>query len=266
MDLSNLKILVRGAGEMATAVTCRLYQSHLRSAMTETSHPEAVRREVAFCEAVYDREKTVESVTARLIGSPDEIFTTWGSGQIPLIIDPDAAIKTVLKPDVIIDATIAKRNLGNSMSDARLVIGLGVGFSAGRDVHVVVETNRGHNLGRLIREGQAEPDTGVPGVIMGYSAERVLRSPKDGIFSSEYSIGDSIKAGDKVAEVDGTAIHAAINGIIRGLLRNGTRVHRGMKSGDIDPRGKREYCFTISDKGRAIGGAVLEAILSEFNR
>ncbi|MDD4635299.1 MAG: selenium-dependent molybdenum cofactor biosynthesis protein YqeB [Dehalococcoidales bacterium] len=265
MSLSSLKVLVRGGGEQATAVAHRLHQGHFRVVIVEAPHPEAVRREVAFCEAIYDKEKTVEGVTARFIGSADDIFGMWEKDIIPLMADPEAKVKTVLKPDVIIDATIAKRNLGNKMSDARLVIGLGVGFTAGRDVHVVIETKRGHNLGRVIRLGEAAPDTGIPGEIMGYSAERVLRAPQAGIFTTSHSIGDIVKAGDIIAEVDGMPINAVIGGVIRGLLRNGTTVPKGMKSGDIDPRGVKEYCTTISEKGRAIAGGVLEAILAEFN-
>ena len=265
MALNSLKVLIRGGGEQATAIAHRLHQSHFRVVLAETPHPEAVRREVAFCEAVYDREKTVEGVTARLINSPDDIFSVWQNGKIPLLIDPEAKVKTVLKPDVIIDATIAKKNLGNKKEDARLVIGMGVGFYAGRDVHAVIETNRGHNLGRVIREGEAEADTGIPGSIMGYTSERVLRAPQDGTLHSHHMIGDIVKAGETVAEVDGAPMKAVLGGVIRGLLRHGTQVHKGMKSGDIDPRGIKEHCFTISDKGRALGGAALEAILAEFN-
>ncbi len=265
MSLASLKILVRGAGEQATAIAHRLHQCHFRVVLTETSRPEAVRREVAFSEAVHDKEKTVEGVTARLVNSPDDVFGTWQNVEIPLLIDPEAKVKTVLKPDVIIDATIAKKNLGNKMDDARLVIGLGVGFHAGRDVDVVIETNRGHNLGRVIRHGEAEADTRIPGSIMGYTEERVLRAPQDGVLNTHYAIGDIVKSGDVVAEISGAPIKTVIGGVVRGLLRNGTTVHKGMKCGDVDPRGIKEYCFTISDKGRALGGGVLEAILAEFN-
>ncbi len=265
MALNSLKVLIRGGGEQATAVAHRLHRSRFRVVIVETSHPEAVRREVAFCEAIYDKEKTVEGVTARLIDSADDIFGMWEKNIIPLMIDPEAKVKEALKPDVIIDATIAKRNLGNKTSDARLVIGLGVGFIAGQDVHVIIETKRGHNLGRVIRSGQAEPDTGIPGNIMGYTAERVLRAPQAGVFTTSHSIGDIVKAGDTIAEVDGMPINTVIGGVIRGLLRNGTTVPKGMKSGDVDPRGEKEYCVTISEKGRAIAGGVLEAILAEFN-
>jgi len=265
MSLSSLKIMVRGGGEQATAVAHRLFGCNFRVLITETDHPEAVRREVAFCEAVYDGAKTVEGVTAQLIHSTDDIFGMWQNNKIPLLIDPEARVKTVLKPDVIVDATIAKRNLGNTQNDARLVVGLGVGFTAGKDVHVVIETKRGHNLGRLIRQGEAAPDTGIPGEIMGYSVERVLRAPIDGILNTRSKLGDIVEAGYEVADVDGTPVTAVIGGVVRGLLRDGTRVHKGMKSGDIDPRGVREYVYTISEKGRSIAGGVVEAILAEFN-
>ncbi|MDD2251576.1 MAG: selenium-dependent molybdenum cofactor biosynthesis protein YqeB [Dehalococcoidales bacterium] len=265
MSLNSLKVLIRGGGEQATAVAHRLHRSHFRVVIVETSNPEAVRREVAFSEAVHEKEKTVEGVTARLIDSADDIFDMWQDNIIPVMVDPEARVKAVLKPDVVVDATIAKRNLGNKMSDARLVIGLGVGFTAGRDVHAVIETKRGHNLGRVIRIGEAEADTGIPGNIMGYTAERVLRAPQAGVFTTSHSIGDIVQVGDVIAEVDGMPIKTVIGGVIRGLLRSGIEVPKGMKSGDVDPRGMKEYCVTISEKGRAIAGGVLEAILAEFN-
>ena len=182
-----------------------------------------------------------------------------------LIVDPDTTIRSELKPDVEIDAIIAKKNLGTRISDAELVIGLGIGFKAGKDVHIVIETNRGHNLGRVMLEGIAEPDTGDPGNIGGYTTERVMRAPRGGIFETVKKIGDIIKAGDIVAYVEGEPVKAAISGIVRGLLRDGTSVTRGLKAGDVDPRGNKEYCYTISDKGRTISGGVLEAILAHFN-
>ncbi len=265
MPLNELTVLIRGAGELASAVAYRLHQSHFRLLLTEVAQPQAVRRELAFCEAVYDGEKEVEGVVARLISSPDEIAPVWGEGKLPVIVDPEAKIKDVLKPDVLLDAIIAKKNLGTRMTDALLVIGLGIGFRARRDVHAVIETNRGHNLGRVILEGEAEPDTGVPGVIAGFSWERVFRAPKAGRFTVSKKIGDMVSAGGVIAHVDDEPVKANIGGIIRGLLRDGTQVHQGMKAGDVDPRGEKEYCYTISDKGRAIAGGVLEAILSRFN-
>ncbi|MBW1852034.1 MAG: EF2563 family selenium-dependent molybdenum hydroxylase system protein, partial [Deltaproteobacteria bacterium] len=164
------------------------------------------------------------------------------------------------------DAILAKKNLGTKITDAPLVIGLGPGFYAGRDVHLVVETNRGHNLGSVLHEGEAEKNTGIPGVIAGYGAERVFRGPKEGRLKVLKNIGDFIEAGEVVAEVDGMPVKAQVSGIVRGMLRDGTSVWKGMKAGDIDPRGEKEYCYTISEKARAIAGAVLECILSHYNR
>jgi len=258
------KVLVRGAGEMATGVAHRLHRSGFRVCLTEIAAPLAVRRAVSFCEAVYDGAMTVEGVTAVKIGSPEEIGGAWEKGEIPLFIDPANKVKDVLRPQVVVDAILAKRNIGTEICDAPLVLGLGPGFTANQDVHVVIETNRGHDLGRLIFQGQAEPDTGVPGVIGGYGIERVLRTPRAGVYHAVKMIGDAVAKGDIVANVDGAPMHAQINGVLRGLLRDGIVVMKNMKAGDIDPRGKRGACFTISDKARAIGGAVLEAILSQL--
>jgi xanthine dehydrogenase accessory factor len=251
---------------MATGVAHRLAQSHFRICMIELPKPLAVRREVSFCEAVYDGEKEVEGVRAKLISKSEGIFSAWKEGKLPLLVDPDGKeTRAFLKPDVVIDAILAKKNVGTRINDAPLVIGLGPGFMAGKDVHIVVETNRGHNLGKIILKGTAEPDTGVPGDIGGFSTERVLRSMKKGVFHSECSIGDRVSKGAVVAVADDFPVIAQISGTLRGLIRDGVEVKRGMKVGDIDPRGKREHCFTISDKARAIGGGVLEAILHGYN-
>jgi xanthine dehydrogenase accessory factor len=266
MDLANLKICIRGGGELASAVAHRLHRCNFKVLLTEIANPQAVRRQVAFCEAVYNGSKEVEGVFAKLVSDFTEIEAVWRDGAIPLIVDPETKTKSIIKPDVLIDAIIAKRNTGTEITDAPLVIGLGIGFYAGRDVHIVIETNRGHNLGRVILKGEAEADTGVPGVIGGYSRERVFRAPKEGQFKTSKGIGEFVKAGDIVAVVDDYPVKVEIDGIIRGILADGTIVHKGMKSGDIDPRGKKEYCDTISDKGRAIAGGVLEAILSFVNK
>jgi xanthine dehydrogenase accessory factor len=234
--------------------------------MTEISKPRAVRREVSFCEAIYTGEKTVEGLTAKLVDTYVEIVKVWNNDKIPIIVDPETKIKEFLKPDILVDATVAKKNLGTKITDATLVIALGPGFYAGRDVHIVVETNRGHNLGMVILEGEAEKDTSVPGVIAGFSVERVLRAPRDGSLLTLKGIGDFVEAGEAVALVEDLPIKAQIRGVIRGLLRSGSEVWKGMKTGDIDPRMIKEYCYTISDKARAIGGGVLEGILSHFNR
>ena len=185
---------------------------------------------------------------------------------MPLLVDPEAKVKDILKPDVLVDAILAKKNLGTRISDASLVIGLGPGFQVGEDVHQVVETNRGHNLGRVILEGKAEENTGVPGPIAGVTADRVLRAPRDGVFSTDKNIGEHVDAGEVIGTVGGSEVRTRIGGVIRGLIRNGLEVPRGIKLGDVDPRDVREYCYTVSDKARAVAGGVLEGILSLFNR
>jgi xanthine dehydrogenase accessory factor len=264
--IEELVVLIRGAGEMASGVAHRLHQSHFKICMLEIPHPLAVRREVSFCEAVYEGEKAVEGVRAKFISAPKEIQSVWEEGKIPLLVDTDGKkARNFLEPDVLIDAIIAKKNLGTQMVDAPLVIGLGPGFTAGKDVHIVIETNRGHHLGKMMLNGTAEPDTGIPGEIGGFTVERVLRTMKKGIFHAHKSIGDRVSKGSVVAVVDDFPVIAKISGMVRGLLRDGVEVRKGVKVGDIDPRGKRELCFTISDKARAIAGGVLEAILYWFN-
>ncbi len=252
---------------MASGVAHRLYRSGFKLCMTEIAQPLAVRREVSFCEAVYEGVKEVEGIRAKLVARPEEIPIGWKEGFIPILIDPDLKrVRGFLQPDVLVDAILAKRNLGTSIEDAPLVIGLGPGFSAGRDVHLVIETNRGHHLGKVIFKGEAEPDTGIPGEIGGYTVERVLRTAKAGVFRPQTTIGERVTRGTVVAVVEDYPVIAEVNGVVRGLLRQGVEVKRGMKVGDIDPRGKREFCFTISEKARAIAGGVLEAILYWYNR
>jgi len=265
--IEDLVVLMRGAGEMASGVAHRLYRSNFKICMLEIPHPLAVRREVSFCEAIYDGEKEVEGVRAKLISKPKEIQSVWKKGKIPILVDPDGKVtRQFLKPDVLIDAIMAKKNKGTRITDALLVIGLGPGFTAGKDVHIVIETNRGQHLGKMILNGSAEPHTGIPGEIGGYTVERVIRTMKKGIFRPYKSIGDRVIKGSVVAVVEDFPIIAKISGVVRGLLREGIEVEKRMKVGDIDPRGKKELCFTISEKARAIGGGVLEAILYWFNK
>jgi xanthine dehydrogenase accessory factor len=266
-DLHELVVLIRGAGEMASGVAHRLHQSHFKICMIEISHPLAVRREVTFSEAIYEGEKEIEGIRAKLISKLEEVELTWEQGAIPILIDPDAKIaRNFLKPDVLVDAIMAKKNLGTQLNDTPLVIGLGPGFTAEKDVHIVIETNRGNNLGKMILKGSAEPDTGIPGEIGGYTIERLLRTMKKGVFHPQRSIGERVNKGAVVAVAEDFPVIAKVSGVVRGLLRDGVEVKKGMKVGDIDPRGKRELCFTISDKARAIGGGVLEAILYRFNQ
>jgi len=265
MKLTRLVVLIRGGGEVASGVAHRLARAHFRVCMTETSHPLAVSRGVAFCEAIYEGEKEVEGVVARHIKSAAEIPEVWHESEIPIIVDPEASIKNTLNPHVLVDAIMAKRNLGTKITDAPLVIGLGPGFQAGRDVHMVVETNNSESLGKVIIEGGAEKDTGIPITIGGLTFERVLHSPEDGLFLANKQIGDFISAGEVVASVGEQSIGAEIDGVVRALLRSGMEVKKGTKLGEIDPSRNREACYTIRARVRAIAGGVSEAILMRFN-
>lgn len=265
--LKDLTIAVKGAGDLASGLAWRLHQACFkRICMLEVEKPLAVRRGVAFSEAINDGEKTVEGLTAVRINELSELEKVWSAGQIGVLADPEWTSIKEMRPDVVIDAILAKKNLGTRLEDAPLVIGLGPGFKAGRDVHRVIETRRGHNLGRVLKTGQAEKNTGIPGNIEGYTTERVLRAPVSGVFEARKRLGDLVKQGDVIAVVGGEKVTAKISGVLRGLIRNGVDVSVGMKTGDIDPRGIVDYCNTISDKARSIGGAVLEAILERFNR
>ncbi|MEW5912217.1 MAG: selenium-dependent molybdenum cofactor biosynthesis protein YqeB [Thermodesulfobacteriota bacterium] len=259
-------MLIRGAGEMATAVAHRLARAGFRVILTETQRPLAVRRAVSFCEAVYDGAKTVEGITARLIQEPGQAEALRRRGELPVLVDPEMSCLAVLRPAVIVDAILAKRNTGTRRGMAPLCIGLGPGFKAPQEVDLAIETNRGHNLGRLIYDGQPEANTGVPGNLAGYTHQRVLRAPADGVFETERDLGDAVQAGQTVALVNGRPVVAQLDGILRGLIRPGLRVSKGLKVGDVDPRGNVEYLDTISEKARAIGGSVLEGILARFNR
>ena len=260
-DLSELRILLRGGGDIASGIAWRLHHCGFRVLITEIAHPMAVRRAVAFCEAVYDGSAVVEGVEAVLAQGTDDVPRQWDQGRIPVLVDALAESRHILKPHVIVDGTLAKKNLGTAITDAPLVIAVGPGFEVGKDAHFVIETNRGHHLGRLLTRGSAEPDTGIPGPVQGFTTERVLRSPADGTWQNRLDIGDLVDAGDEVGAVSGRAVQARIGGVIRGLIRPGIPVRKGLKIGDIDPRGRQEFCHTISEKALAISGGVLEGIL-----
>jgi xanthine dehydrogenase accessory factor len=264
--LRDLIIVVKGAGEMGSAVAWRLFMANFKNiVMLETEHPLAVRREVSFCEAVHDGQKQVEDVTALPAADLAEMKEYWGKNNIAVIIDPGWQTINSIRPHVVIDALLAKRNLGTRINEAALVIGLGPGFNAGDDVHLVIETNRGHNLGRIITAGAAEANTGIPGQIGGFTEARVLRAPAAGRFQPMLKIGDLVHKDQLIGSVAGNDVRAGIDGVLRGLIRPGIEVAKGLKIGDIDPRGEAGYCYTISDKARAIGGSVLEAILRVYN-
>jgi xanthine dehydrogenase accessory factor len=255
-------VLIKGAGDLASGVATRLRRCGFPVVMTELPEPLVVRRTVSFAEAVYEDEIAVEGIVARRVIGAAEARQAFDRGIIPVLVDPDADCRAELGPRVLVDAIVAKRNTGTQPGDAPLVIALGPGFTAGVDCHAVVETNRGHSLGRVIWHGSAEPDTGVPGEVAGRGRERVLRAPADGVLDALAQIGDRVGEGQVVATVDGQELCAGIAGVLRGLLRPGIRVTAGLKVGDVDPRGVREHCFTVSDKSLAIAGGVLEAILS----
>jgi xanthine dehydrogenase accessory factor len=261
LSITDTRVLIRGGGDISSGVAWRLHQCGFRILITEIAEPLSVRRRVSFCEAVFDGTSEVEGVKARLIHSGTEVPGVWRSGEIPVIVDPQCRVRDVLKPHVLVDAILAKRNLGTSIQDAPLVIAIGPGFEAGRDCHGVVETNRGHWLGRFLTSGSAEPNTGVPGPVMGITADRVLRAPADGVWEGALDIGALVKPGDRLGAVSGSVLVAKIGGVLRGMIRHGVKVSQGMKIGDIDPRGRPKDCYTISDKALSVAGGVLEGIL-----
>ncbi|MEW5910330.1 MAG: selenium-dependent molybdenum cofactor biosynthesis protein YqeB [Thermodesulfobacteriota bacterium] len=264
--MQNPMIGIKGAGEMASAVAWRLFMANFRKLfMMEIGLPTAIRRAVSFSEALFEKEKTVEGVTAVALDRIEEIRNIWERNAIPIFIDPGWEIVRKISPEILVDAILAKKNLGTRIEDAPLVIGLGPGFTAGIDVHMVIETHRGHGLGRVITAGSAQPDTGIPGRVDGYTSERVIRAPADGIFRSDRQIGDFIKPGEIIGAVSGIPLCASIGGVIRGLIRPETIVSARMKIGDIDPGNNPGFCHTISDKARSISGSVLEGVLRVFH-
>ena len=297
----NLLIICRGAGDLATGIIHRLHRAGHRVIALETDYPAAIRRQVSFCEAVYDGSAAVEGVTARLVPaladaeSDTETYSgindtpaahivseKWDSsaieavleaGEVPLLIDPTGESIALFRPDVVVDAIIAKKNLGTTIDMAPLVIGVGPGFTAGQDVHLVIESMRGHNLARIITDGMAQPNTGVPGNIAGFTSERVIHAPAAGYIHDVRKIGDIVQKGDEIARIypdkesydnalsEYVPVNATITGIIRGLIREGYYFREGFKIADIDPReSELTNCFTISDKARSIAGSVLEAV------
>ncbi|GHT60397.1 molybdenum hydroxylase [Spirochaetia bacterium] len=259
-------VIIKGAGDLASGIALRLHHVGFKIAMTEIALPLAVRRTVCFSQAVYEGSAQVEDVTAVLVKDEEGMRAAFAEKQIALFIDPTADIVRRFKPNAVVDAIMAKKNLGTGINDAPVVVGIGPGFTAGADCHAVIETKRGHTLGRVIIKGSALPNTGIPGDIGGYTVERLLRAPTDGVFEAKAEIGDLVKKGDAVAAVrtagEALPIYAEIDGILRGLLPSGIAVSRGLKAGDIDPRCERFHCFTVSDKALSIAGGALEAILS----
>jgi xanthine dehydrogenase accessory factor len=260
-------VVIKGAGEMATGIACRLYMANIKNIlMLEIPQPLAVRRTVAFCESIYHREVEVEGIRGIFAEDLNELPRLWDKKKIAVMVDPKWRLTDILKPDVMIDAIMAKKNLGTHIKEAPLVIGVGPGFTAPFDVHIVIESNRGHNLGRAIYRGAAEPATGIPGFTAGFSIERVLRSPHEGLVRhARKDIGSTVKKGEIALYVDKTPVFACIDGILRGLVRE-IPVKYNEKLGDIEPRDDAICCNTISDKARAIAGGVLEALMHKLRQ
>lgn len=254
-------VVIRGAGDLASGIALRLHHAKIQVVMTDLPRPTAIRRTVCFSQAILFEQMQVEDVTAVYAPSVEAVAAILAEGKIPVLSDPEGKCIAALKPDAVVDAILAKRNLGTRISDAPCVIGVGPGFTVGIDCHAAVETMRGHTLGRVITEGSPLPNTNIPGLIGGFAGERVLRAPADGIFRQVRQIGEPVKQGDVAGYVGDEPMLCQLDGVLRGILADGTPVHKGMKAGDVDPRGEVSYCETVSDKALAIGGGVLEALL-----
>lgn len=278
MEYPRQPVVIRGGGDLATGTIHRLCRSGYQVVILETARPTAIRRKAAFCEAVYEGAVQVEGMNCTLASDAAQAIEMLKEQQKKintnfepvLLVDGNADSLSVLKPDILIDAILAKRNLGTQKEMANLVIGLGPGFTAGVDVDYVIETMRGHNLGRIIEKGSAAPNTGIPGMIAGVGAERVIHAPADGVFHKTAHIADIVRQGDVlgIIEKDGleVPVPASIDGVLRGILRNNFWVHKGLKMADIDPRlSEVKNCFTISDKARCIAGSVLELVAAYEN-
>lgn len=270
-------VIVRGGGDLASGTIYKLYQCGFRVLVLETPSPSAIRRNAAFAEAAYQGSQTVEDVTCFLAQNLEMAEAWLKEGKLPLLVDPEGESISKLRPVVVVDAILAKRNLGTNREMAPVTIALGPGFEAGRDVDAVIETMRGHSLGRVLYQGKAIADTGVPGKIAGYDKERVIHSPEAGVFRTVKKITDTVQQGEiiarievvseNLAEKESVPVTATIDGLLRGLIRDGYPVSKGFKIADIDPRtGEYENCFTISDKARCIAGGVLEAILHLYQK
>lgn len=259
---ANVRVLVRGGGDLGSGVVYRLHRAGFPVILAELPAPLFVRRAVAYGAAVYEGQITVENVTARLVPDLAAADECLRAGDVPVMVDANGALLSDLAPAVLVDARMAKRNLCTAQTDAPLVVALGPGFVAGQDCHAVIETQRGHNLGRVIWDGPATADTGQPGSVRGITGSRVLRAPADGHVEPQKTIGDLVQQGEVIATVAGQPVRASFDGVLRGLIHPRAVVTQGLKIGDVDPRARREHCFTISDKALAVGGGVVEAVLS----
>ncbi len=263
MVLMNDKIIiVRGGGDIATGIICRLHKVGFKVIILEVEQPTAVRRNVALSEAIYQGQWTVEGVTSFKIVDVSECEKVWRNNRVPILIDPEMQTLSLIKAHCLVDGTVSKLNRGLSKTLAPIVIGVGPGFTAGVDVDAVIETLRGHDLGRIIYNGKAIKNTGIPGDIGGFTKERVVHAPAEGVWEAQVAIGQVVQKGQQIGHIDTTIVEASLSGLVRGLIKSGHIVSKGMKIGDIDPRENIESGLnTISDKARCISGSVLEAIL-----
>lgn len=264
--LNDLIILVRGGGEVGSAIAHRLNRSHFRVCITELANPETVNRGVSFSEALFDSNQTVESVTAeKTLVSLEKIYSVWRNGHIPIVADPELAVKPLIKPDVMVNAMMLKRETNTKITDAPLVIGIGPGFIAGVDVHLVIESKPGNNLGRVILEGESEKDSSRPDETVNSDKNKLVLAEETGVFTTEKNIGDAVLAGDIIGNISDLPLKAPISGVLCGLLRNESKVLPNARLAEIDPENDKSICFAIRGRTRAIAGGVLEAILMSFN-
>ena len=262
LKISPPLVVLRGGGDLATGVAARLWRSGFWVVITEIEQPLAVRRLVALAEAVYANEFVVEDLRARRARDVIEVQSFLSQGLIPVLVDPEATCRVQLRTAALVDGRMRKQPSELGIESAPLVIGLGPGFVAGENCHAVVETNRGHRMGRVIWNGTSEPDTQLPDSVGGHAATRVLRAPQSGVFEGRVLLGDRVRKGDLLAAVGSAELRAPFEGIVRGLLHDGVEVSKGLKVGDLDPRGDPALCRLISDKALAVGGGVLEALLT----
>ncbi|MFH1700906.1 MAG: selenium-dependent molybdenum cofactor biosynthesis protein YqeB [Candidatus Zixiibacteriota bacterium] len=261
-EINRNLIIVRGAGEMASGVIKKLFIAGFDVVALEKPSPTCIRRKVCFAEAVHQKEVTIEGVTAKLASSVIDALSALKSRRVPILIDPDAECLKLLNPYFLIDARMMKTKNDTNLDMAPVVIGLGPGFTVGENCHAAIETNRGFDLGRVLYDGSTQAHTGTPASVDGISEARVLRAPGNGIFMPDYEITNKVHIGQEIGKIGDTAVACGTSGIIRGLIANGSEVKQGQKIGDIDPRGKRDFCFRISDKANAIAGGALEAALA----
>lgn len=254
--------VVRGGGDLATGVIYRLWRAHFDVLCLEIERPLVVRRTVSAAQAVFDGEHRIENMNTVKIDSLEQFPSVAARGEVAVLVDPEGDCIPKIRPDLLVDAIMAKRNMGTHKKMAKLVLAIGPGYSAPRDVHGVVETKRGHFLGRLITDGEPAPNTGIPGMEMGYGIERLLRAPAPGRVEAVREIGDRVAAGHLIAMVGGAELRARIPGVLRGLIHPSVDVETGLKIGDIDPRDEPSHCFTITDKALAIAGGILEGVMS----